>query len=80
MFVETIKTDGLAHLSYVVGDGIVAAVIDPRRDVGIYEQIAQGNGVAITHIFETHRNEDLVTGSENLARRTGAIVLHGPTD
>lgn len=80
MFIETIKTDGLAHLSYVVGDGIVAAVIDPRRDVAIYQQIAQKNGVAITHVFETHRNEDLVTGSESLADRTGAVVLHGPTN
>lgn len=80
MFVETIKTDGLAHLSYVIGDGTAAAVIDPRRDIAVYEKIAQRNGVAITHILETHRNEDLVTGSEDLARRTGAIVLHGPTD
>lgn len=80
MFVETIKTDGLAQLSYVVGDGIEAAVIDPRRDIAIYEEVAQRNGVAITHIFETHRNEDLVTGSENLARRTGAVVLRGATD
>lgn len=80
MFIETIKTDGLAHLSYVVGDGIVAAVIDPRRDIEIYEDIAQKHGAGITHIFETHRNEDLVTGSEDLARRTGAVVLRGPTD
>ena len=80
MFVETIKTEGLAHLSYVVGDGIEAAVIDPRRDIAIYEKMAQKHGAAITHIFETHRNEDLVTGSEGLARRTGAIVLRGTTD
>jgi len=80
MFVESIKTDGLAHLSYVVGDGIAAAVIDPRRDIAIYEEIAQKHGAGITHIFETHRNEDLVTGSEDLAGRTGAVVLRGPTD
>lgn len=80
MFVETIKTPGLAHLSYLVGDSIVAAVIDPRRDVSIYEKIAQKRGVAITHVLETHRNEDLVSGSETLAGRTGAVVLHGPTD
>ena len=77
MFVETVKTPGLSHLSYVVGDGVAAAVIDPRRDIRIYEEIARDRGVAITHIFETHRNEDLVTGSQNLARRTGARVLRG---
>lgn len=79
MFVQTVKTEGLAHLSYVVGDGIKAAVVDPRRDVRVYERIAQERGVRITHVFETHRNEDLVTGSENLARRTGAKVLRGTT-
>ncbi|WP_375283296.1 MBL fold metallo-hydrolase [Marinicauda pacifica] len=80
MFVETVKTEGLAHLSYMVGDGQCAAVIDPRRDVRVYERIAQRRGVTITHIFETHRNEDLVTGSQTLANRTGAEVLRGTTD
>lgn len=80
MFIETVKTPGLAHLSYVVGDGREAAVIDPRRDVRVYERIAQRHGAAITHVFETHRNEDLVTGSDNLATRTGATVLRGSTD
>src|SRR3546814_13281024 len=28
--------------------------------------------------FETHRNEDLITGSPVLAKMTGARVLHGP--
>jgi hydroxyacylglutathione hydrolase len=33
--------------------------------------------VRITHIFETHRNEDYVVGSQDLARRTGAAIYHG---
>jgi len=40
MFLEKIKSEGLAHLSYIVGDGGKAAVIDPRRDCGIYREIA----------------------------------------
>lgn len=78
MFVETVKTPGLASLSYLVGDGGRAAVIDPRRDVEIYLDIARQKGVEITHIFETHRNEDYVVGSCELAERTGAQILHGP--
>ncbi|MDY0149464.1 MAG: rhodanese-like domain-containing protein, partial [Kiritimatiellia bacterium] len=31
----------------------------------------------IRHIFETHRNEDYVIGSLDLARRTGATIHHG---
>lgn len=77
MFLEKIRSDNLAHLSYIVGHQGRAAVIDPRRDCQAYIDIARRNGAVITHVFETHRNEDYVTGSRELARRTGAEILHG---
>ena len=78
MLLEKIKTPGLSHLSYVVGSDGKAAVIDPRRDCECYIQIARAEGLEITHIFETHRNEDLVSGAPILKELTGARVLHGP--
>ncbi|WP_237068226.1 MBL fold metallo-hydrolase [Microbulbifer guangxiensis] len=78
MFVESIKSPGLAQLSYLIGDGSEAAVIDPRRDCEIYAQMARERGCRITHIFETHRNEDLISGAPILAELTGAAVHHGP--
>ncbi|AOL24581.1 hydroxyacylglutathione hydrolase [Erythrobacter litoralis] len=78
MILETIKTPGLSHLSYLVGAGGKAAVVDPRRDCEIYLEKARAAGLEITHILETHRNEDLVSGSPILAAMTGAKVLHGP--
>lgn len=77
MFLEKVKSEGLAHISYIVGHGGQAAVIDPRRDCAVYVEIAHQNGARITHIFETHRNEDYVIGSRDLARRTGALIHHG---
>ncbi len=77
MFLEKIKSEGLAHLSYIVGDQGKAAVIDPRRDCQVYIQVAEQQGAQITHIFETHRNEDYVVGSLELASLTGAEILHG---
>ena len=77
MFLEKIPSEGLAHLSYVFGDGKQAGVVDPRRDCETYLDIAHQNGAEITHVFETHRNEDYVIGSQELARRTGAAVYHG---
>jgi hydroxyacylglutathione hydrolase len=77
MFLEKIKSEGIAHLSYILGDGLDAVVIDPRRDCGIYAEIAAQQGVRITRIFETHRNEDYIIGSQDLARRTGAAIYHG---
>lgn len=77
MFLKKIKSEGIAHLSYILGDGLDAVVIDPRRDCDIYAEIAAQQGMRITRIFETHRNEDYVIGSKDLARHTGAAVYHG---
>jgi hydroxyacylglutathione hydrolase len=76
MFFERIESEGLAHNSYLIGDGQEAAVIDPRRDCEIYVRRAIENGLGISHILETHRNEDYVIGSMELAVRTGAKVWH----
>lgn len=78
MLFRKIKTPGLSQLSYMVGSAGEAAVIDPRRDVDIYVDEARANDLAITHIFETHRNEDLVSGAPLLSELTGAPVHHGP--
>ena len=77
MLFERIVSEGLAHNSYLIGDAGEAAVIDPRRDGDIYREIAARNSCTITHIFETHRNEDYVIGSCDLARRCGAGIFHG---
>jgi hydroxyacylglutathione hydrolase len=78
MLFKKIKTPGLSHLSYLIGSGGKAAVIDPRRDCDIYLEMARAEGLEITHIFETHRNEDLVSGAPILAAMTDAKVFHGP--
>jgi hydroxyacylglutathione hydrolase len=78
MFIEKIKSEGLAHLSYLIGSGGEAAVVDPRRDCDLYVEMAAASGCRITHIFETHRNEDLLSGAAILAGLAGATVHHGP--
>ena len=78
MQLEKIKTPGLAHLSYVlIADG-EAAVIDPRRDIDVYLDLARASGAIIKHVFETHRNEDLISGAPLIKQATGAEVWHGP--
>ena len=77
MFLEKVKSDGLSHMSYIIGDSGTAAVIDPRRDCQVYLDLTYQNGAQIKYIFETHRNEDYVIGSLELAQMTGAEILHG---
>ncbi|WP_372895832.1 rhodanese-like domain-containing protein [Stieleria sp.] len=79
MFVqETVLTDGIAQLSYLLGDTDTgrAAVIDPRTDVEVYEQLARKHGLSITHIFETHIHADFVSGSRSLAQRVGRAKIY----
>jgi hydroxyacylglutathione hydrolase len=76
MFIERIISEGIAHYSYLIlGEG-EAWIIDPRRDCDIYLEKTYKRGVRITQIFETHRNEDYVIGSLELASRTGAKIWH----
>ncbi len=53
----------------------VAALIDPLRDVDQYQEVARQEGVRITHVFETHIHNDFLSGSRELAARTGARIV-----
>jgi len=75
---ERIRSEGIAHNSYLIGSGSEGAVIDPRRDCQIYAELAQQKGLRIRYIFETHRNEDYVIGSVELNKLTQAEIYHGP--
>lgn len=76
MLFQRIESPGLAHFSYMIGDGNQAVVVDPRRDCDVYVERLMREGMRLTHILETHRNEDYVIGSTELAARTGATILH----
>ncbi len=76
MLLRLIESEGLAHRSYIAGAAGSALVVDPRRDCAVYADIALEEGMRITHVLETHRNEDYVSGSVELASMTGADVWH----
>src|SRR5947207_11046818 len=75
---RTIQTEGIAELSYLLGDDDegVGAIFDPRADVEIYVEMAREAGVAITHIFETHIHADLVSGSRELSARLESAKIY----
>jgi hydroxyacylglutathione hydrolase len=74
---KTVQTEGIAELSYLLGDDDegIAAVFDPRPDVDVYIDLAREAGVAITHIFETHIHADLVSGSRELCARVESAKI-----
>jgi hydroxyacylglutathione hydrolase len=74
MFFQHVYDKTLAQASYFIGcqKAGVAAVIDPKRDVDTYLEIAKQNNMQITHIFETHIHADFLSGARELAALTGA--------
>ena len=76
MLFRQITHDDLGCASYLIGDehAGVAAVVDPRLDIGEYLRLARFLGVAIEHVLETHTHADHVSGHGRLAAATGARI------
>ncbi|HLT79920.1 MAG TPA: rhodanese-like domain-containing protein [Cyclobacteriaceae bacterium] len=74
MYFQRVYDAGLAQASYFIGcqKAGVALVIDPKRDVDTYLEIARQNNMRITHVAETHIHADFLSGSRELAALTGA--------
>jgi hydroxyacylglutathione hydrolase len=77
MYFKHVYEDGLSQASYVVGCQATgsAIVIDPRRDIQVYLDIAEHEGLSIDYITETHIHADFLSGTRELAAATGAKVL-----
>ena len=76
MLLERIYDEDLAQASYVIGCQAKkeAMVVDPRRDVQVYLDFAAHHGMTITHVTETHIHADFLSGTRELAARTGAQI------
>jgi hydroxyacylglutathione hydrolase len=69
--------DGLAQASYLIGCQRTgdAIVIDANREPEPYLVAARTNGLRIRLVTETHIHADYLSGSRELAHRTGAQLL-----
>jgi glyoxylase-like metal-dependent hydrolase (beta-lactamase superfamily II)/rhodanese-related sulfurtransferase len=79
MKVEQIYTGCLAQGAYYIESNGEAAIIDPLREVAPYIQKAELNGATIKYVLETHFHADFVSGHLDLAQKTGATIVYGPT-
>jgi glyoxylase-like metal-dependent hydrolase (beta-lactamase superfamily II)/rhodanese-related sulfurtransferase len=79
MKIEQIYTGCIAHSAYYLESNGEAAIFDPLREVQPYIEKAQKDGASIKYIFETHFHADFVSGHLDLAKKTGATIVYGPT-
>ena len=76
MYLRQFYDSSLAQASYLIGCQMTgdAIVVDPIRDVDAYLAAAASEGLRISHVTETHIHADFVSGSRELAARTGATL------
>ena len=79
MKIEQIYTGCLAQGAYYIESAGEAAVIDPLREVQPYIEKAERRNAKIKYVFETHFHADFVSGHKDLAAKTGAKIIYGPT-
>ncbi len=79
MKVEQIYTGCLAEAAYYIESAGEVAIVDPLREVAPYIEKAEENGAKIKYVLETHFHADFVSGHIDLAKKTGATIVFGPT-
>ncbi|SOE23016.1 Glyoxylase, beta-lactamase superfamily II [Spirosomataceae bacterium TFI 002] len=80
MKIEQIYTGCLAEAAYYIESNGEVAIIDPLRESQPYLERAEKDGAKIKYIFETHFHADFVSGHIDLAQKTGAQIVYGPTE
>jgi glyoxylase-like metal-dependent hydrolase (beta-lactamase superfamily II) len=73
IFFQRIYLGCLAQASYLIGSGGEAAIVDPRRDIDDYVELAARQGLRIGSVFLTHAHADFVAGHSELAARGARI-------
>jgi len=77
MFLERIYDESLAQAAYVVAcdHTKLAVVIDANRDIESCIRVAEHQRFRVIAATETHIHADFVSGTREVARRTGARLL-----
>jgi glyoxylase-like metal-dependent hydrolase (beta-lactamase superfamily II)/rhodanese-related sulfurtransferase len=79
MKLKQIYTGCIAHAAYYLESNGEVAIFDPLREVQPYIDQANDNVAKIKYVFETHFHADFVSGHLDLAAKTGATIVYGPT-
>jgi glyoxylase-like metal-dependent hydrolase (beta-lactamase superfamily II) len=70
-----VRRTGKGCLSYLIGDGNTAVVIDASLDPQVYLNLARRYGWRIERVLDTHIHADHLSRSRQLAQMSGATLL-----
>jgi len=70
-----LRRTGKGCLSYLIGAGEEAFVVDASLDAQVYFDLARSHGWQITSVFDTHIHADHLSRSHQVARMSGARLF-----
>lgn len=79
MLLERIYDEDLSQASYFIGSQSTgeAVVIDPRRDIQVYQDLACHHGMTIVAVTETHIHADYLSGTRELQNAGAKAYVSG---
>ena len=68
----------MSHSSYYIESDNDCVIIDPLRDIKVYDDLILKRGKNLKYVFETHFHADFISGHIDLAKKFNSKIVFGP--
>lgn len=68
----------MSQASYYIESDNECVIIDPLRDIKIYEDIITKRGKDLKYVLETHFHADFISGHIDLSKKFNSQIIFGP--
>ena len=78
MYIKQIYTNCLSQASYYIESGDECVIIDPLRDIDLYNSLIKKRDKKLKYILETHFHADFISGHLELSNKYSCPIIYGP--
>ena len=68
----------MSQASYYIESDNDCVIIDPLRDIKVYDDLILKRGKNLKYVFETHFHADFISGHIDLAKKFNSKIVFGP--
>ena len=68
----------MSQASYYIESDNDCVIIDPLRDIKVYDDLILKRGKNLKYVFETHFHADFISGHIDLAKKFNSRIVFGP--
>ena len=78
MYIKQIYTSCMSQASYYIESDDACVIIDPLRDIKVYDDLISKRRKNLIYVFETHFHADFISGHIDLAKKYNSKIVFGP--